>query len=181
MKTTLLLCSFIFGFVQVFAQSTINERTGLIFGVSAGIGSASFYGNTDAVSGGADLSLPNLKIGYMLSSKLAILVANPGISFEKDAKDRSFDGFLPSVQYWIKPNLWLSAGFGLGMESPAIYEKQKNHYFGTACQFSTGFELYKRNSFVIDLQGTLFAGAVDTGNQNREMVSFLTGIGFNFY
>ena len=185
MKKTIALFVLFLAAFQVTAQETTTERKGFIIGVSAGLGISSITGDTPGISDGIDISLPNLKVGLMINPKLAVLVTNPGISYSRDGLDRSLDGFVPSVQYWAKPKWWISGGFGLAMDNPAFYDSKKtindDYNFGTACQFSTGYELYKKGRFVIDLQGTLFAASVNTDWGTQETVSFLTGVGFNFY
>lgn len=181
MKRTIIAFAILCTIGQAYAQQNTPERKGFMIGASAGIGILSMSGNTTGVSEGTDISLPNLKLGWMLNNDLALLLTQPGASYEENGDDRSIDGVIPSVQYWAKPNWWISGGFGLGWDAPAFYEDSKNNHFGTACQFSTGYEFYRKGRFTMDIQGTLFAAKVDTDNGSREAVSFLTGIGFNFY
>lgn len=184
MKKTITLILLMMASIQALAQSTETDRKGLVVGISAGVGISSITGDTPALSDGSDLSLPNLKLGWMINPKLAALVAIPGTSYSRGGYDRSIDGLLPTVQYWAKPNWWVSGGFGLGMDTPAFYDDKstnKDKNYGTACQFSTGYEFYRKGRFVFDIQGSLFAAKVDTDWGSQETVSFLTGIGINFY
>jgi len=180
MKTTLITLIFFFLATQSFARQAAPERDGFVIGITAGMGVLSISGDNAGLSDGADISLPNLKAGWMVTPRLAALISLPGITYEDGSVDRSFDGIIPSVQYWTKPNWWISGGFGLGLDLRAFYEDESDNNFGTACQFSTGYEFYRKGRFALDLQGTLFAAKVNTDNGSREAVSFLTGIGINF-
>ena len=163
-----------------FGQQSQQDREGFVLGITAGMGYLSLSGNNTGVSDGADISLPNLKAGWMVTPRLAALVSLPGVPYEQGNIDRSIDGIIPSVQYWAKPKWWVSGGFGLGLDLKAFYEDEGKNHVGTACQFSTGYELFRKGRFVFDLQGTLFAAKVDTDYGSRAAVSFLTGIGINF-
>ncbi|HCD52137.1 MAG TPA: hypothetical protein DEQ34_06810 [Balneolaceae bacterium] len=181
MKTSITLLLLVFLSVQAMAQhSNQPERKGFMIGVSAGMGFASITGDAPELDNTSDINLPNLKLGWMVKPNLAVLITNPGASYQIVGKDRSFDGIIPSLQYWTRPEWWVSGGFGLGMDGPAFYETG-NTKLGPACQFSTGYEFYRKGRFTLDIQATLFAGSVETDNGSREAVSLLTGIGFNFY
>lgn len=169
---------------QVHAQQQLSERKGLIIGVSAGIAVASISGDTPNISDGAAISLPNLKLGWMYNQNLAILISSPGITYSRGKYDRSLDGIIPSIQLWVKPGWWVSGGFGVGMDTATIYDSKSSNddtNFGTACQLSSGYEIYKKGRFTIDVQGTLFAANINTDWGEQETVSFFTGFGFNFY
>ena len=68
----------------------------------------SILGNTPSISDGASISLPNLKIGWMYNPDLALLITSLGLNYSLGDYDRSIDGIIPSVQYWIKPNLCIT-------------------------------------------------------------------------
>jgi len=44
----------------------------------------------------------------MYNQDLALLITSPGLNYSRGDYDRNIDGIIPSVQYWIKPNLWIS-------------------------------------------------------------------------
>jgi len=62
----------------------------------------SILGNTPSISDGASISLPHLKIGWMYNPDLALLITSLGLNYSLGDYDRSIDGIIPSVQYWIK-------------------------------------------------------------------------------
>ena len=182
MKKTIAVIILMMAAIPAFAQSTNAPRKGFVAGASAGMSISSVTGDAPEISDGVDITFPNLKLGWMVNPKMAIMLNNTGIAYKQGGKDRSFDGLIPSVQYWAKPNWWISGGFGLGMESLSLYESGSHEMnLGTACQFSTGYEFLRKGRFVFDVQGTLFVAQADTDFGNREAVSFLTGIGINFY
>lgn len=173
---------------QAFAQTNQSEpnRKGFVIGVSAGAGYLSIEGdNAPEVFEGGDLSLPNLKIGWMLTPNTALLLSNPGMAYEADGVDRSIDAVVPSIQHWMRPNWWVNGGIGLSMDTPAFFEDDKkgqdNLIVGPAFMISTGYEIYKKGKFTIDLQGTVQAGRLFTNNTHYDAGMILAGVGFNFY
>lgn len=172
---------------QAFAQDNQTEpnRKGFVIGVSAGAGYLSIEGDAAPDSfEDSGLSLPNLKIGWMLTPKTALLLSIPGVRYEFDGVDRSFDAIVPSIQYWVRPNWWVNGGFGLGMDSVAGFgdgNGQDKLNVGIAGMISTGFEIYKRGKFTIDLQGTIHAGHMYTDGDHYDAGAIMAGVGFNFY
>lgn len=165
------------------------ERNGFIFGFSVGGGVVSISDSNqevpfDEAQGG--ISFPDLKFGWMVNDRLAILATMPGMIYEYEGKDRSFDAFIPSVQYWVKDRWWINGGIGLAMDFPALYEvsriKDEDWNFGCAVAASTGFELVHKKNFVLDLQSKILLGQVFLDNdQHRDGVAFTIGLGFNWY
>ena len=165
------------------------QRKGLVFGVGVGGGVISVSQSTqevpfDEAQGG--FSLPNLKIGWMVNERLAVLATFPGKIYEYQGKDRSFEGFLPSLQYWAKDRWWINAGVGLAMDFPAFYEvddfKDEDWNFGCAVSASTGYEIVQKNNFTIDLQSKVFLGRTFLENDEyRDAAAFSVGVGFNWY
>ncbi len=179
------LCTF-----SLFGQETNStiERKGFVIGFGIGGGVISISDSDqevpfDEAQGGG--SFPNLKLGWMVNDRLAILGIYSGMSYDYQDKDRSFDAFMPSVQYWLKDRWWVNAGVGLAMDFPAIYEdniKDENWNFGKAVAFSTGYELVQKKKFALDLQTQLLMGTSYVGkNKHRDAVVFSVGLGFNWY
>jgi hypothetical protein len=177
--------------ISVFGQNTDHsvERKGFVFGlgISGGVVSISdsFQEDPfDEAQGG--ISLPNLKLGWMVNDRLAILATLPGMIYEYKGKDRSFDAFIPTVQYWFKDRWWVNGGIGLAMDFPAFYEvddfKDEEWNFGCAVSASTGYEIVQRNEFTIDLISKINMGRVFMDNDEyRDGVAFTVGVGFNWY
>ena len=171
-------------------QDNPIERNGFVIGFSLGSGLIHISdSNTDApfeVSNGV-FSFPNLKVGWMLNSKTAILASYQGAMYEKNGKDRSFDAILPSLQYWASNRWWLNMGLGLAMDTPAFYEKDienEDWNFGGALSVGTGIELKQTRNYALDLSSSLLLGGVKTNegeNGQRGGVVFSITLGFNWY
>jgi len=128
---------------------------------------------------------PDLKLGYMLNEKLAITAAMPGNIYEFQDNDRNFGGFIPSVQYWVKERWWIHGGIGLAIDSPALYDIEDDvnddWNFGTAVMVSSGYEIYKKKNFALNVQSKLVFGHVSLdGDANRDAAIFNVGLGFSW-
>lgn len=171
------------------AQNMENPRKGFYFGAATGIGFLSLRPPNGSTQHESGLSLPNLKFGYLLNPRLGIGLTLPGSLYtytgEGRKRSRGFEGMVPSVQFWLKNRWWLSSGIGVGLDAPAFYDIQnpdeRKFYFGTAAIFGTGYEVFRKNNFSIDLQARLHLGSIDlpTGNQKGNSLNFLIGI--NWY
>ncbi|UWX54503.1 hypothetical protein NYZ99_16545 [Maribacter litopenaei] len=157
------------------------------FGLGGGVISIEDSGglrNYDDSQGGG--TFPELKFGYMLNNNLAITVSLPGMIYTLDENDRDFGGIIPSVQYWIKDRWWLHGGAGLAIDSPALYDIKENvnddWNTGIAAMVSTGYEVYRKNKFALNVQSKLLVGGVKLNNDiDREVVQFSLGIGFSWF
>jgi hypothetical protein len=168
-------------------SETTVDRQGFVIGlgVSGGVISISDSNQENAFdeAQGA-FSLPNLKMGWMVHDRLAIMATTPGMIYEFEGKDRSFGSIIPSVQYWIKDKWWVNGGIGLATDFPALYEDldDEDWHFGCAVAASTGYEFYQKDNFAIDLQAQLHLGRVFMDNDiDRDGVAFSVGVGFNWY
>jgi hypothetical protein len=72
---------------HAFGQQSHQDREEFVIGISAGMGYLSLSGNDSGLSDGADISLPNLKAGWMVTPTLAALVSLPGVTYEKGSID----------------------------------------------------------------------------------------------
>ena len=166
-----------------------SKRDGFIFEFSLGGGVISIEDSeglqTFDKSQGA-ISFPELKFGYMLNDKLALTLSMPGNIYEFQDYDRHFGGFIPSVQYWVKDRWWIHGGVGLAIDSPALYDIKDNvnddWNFGCAVMASTGYEIYKKNSFALNVQSKLMMGrAFLDGDVHRDAVTFNIGLGLSWF
>ncbi|PTX62099.1 hypothetical protein C8N46_103197 [Kordia periserrulae] len=166
-----------------------SKREGFMFEFAVGGGIISIEDSkgiqTFDKSQGA-LSFPELKFGYMLNDKFAITASIPGMIYEFQDNDRHFGAFIPSVQYWVKNRWWIHGGVGLAIDSPALYDIKDNvnDDWNVGCAFmaSTGYEIYKKKNFALNLQSKLVMGrAFLTGNAHRDVVSFNIGLGFSWF
>ncbi|MHB0755100.1 hypothetical protein [Polaribacter sp. M15] len=129
---------------------------------------------------------PDLKFGYMLNEKFAITISMPGNIYEFQDNDRNFGGFIPSVQYWVKDKWWIHGGVGLAIDSPALYDIKEDvnddWNFGTAVMVSSGYEMYKKKNFALNVQSKLVLGHASLdGDAQRDAVIFNVGIGFSWF
>ncbi|XMO85491.1 hypothetical protein AAFN75_11905 [Algibacter sp. AS12] len=166
-----------------------SKRDGFIFEFSLGGGVISIEDSeglqTFDKSQGA-ISFPELKFGYMLNDKLALTLSMPGNIYEFQDNDRHFGGFIPSVQYWVKDRWWIHGGVGLAIDSPALYDIKDNvnddWNFGCAVMASTGYAIYKKNNFALNVQSKLMMGrAFLKGDAHRDAVTFNIGLGFSWF
>lgn len=175
-----------------YAQNTNSESTtqrdGFIFEFVAGGGIISVENSAgiqtfDKSQG--TFVFPDLKFGYMLNEKLAITAALPGNIYEFKDNDRNFGGFIPSLQYWVKDRWWIHGGIGLAIDSPALYDIKDDvnddWNFGCAIMASTGYEIYKKNNFALNVQSKLVLGRASIDKDvHRDAVIFNTGLGFSW-
>jgi hypothetical protein len=174
----------------VFAQTTLDknliERKGFVFG--AGIGGGALTLNTnDTIQTAFSATLPNIKIGYMINRRVSLLALLPGATYKYHGKDRGFEGILIGVQYWLKVKWWMLGGAGLTFDAPAFYTvrdpQQASFYIGVpALTFSTGYEVWRKGRFALDLQYRIFLGKSNLpNNAYKEGVSNMFIVGFNWY
>ncbi|MDO1511643.1 hypothetical protein Q2T41_03050 [Maribacter confluentis] len=183
-----LISAMAFAQYNSYAKNNFN-RDGFMFefGLGGGIisiedsaGSQSF---DDAQGGG---TFPELKLGYMLNNRFAITVSAPGMIYTVNDNDRHFGGIIPSVQYWVKDRWWIHGGAGLAIDSPALYDIKDNvnddWNTGIAVMVSTGYEVYRKNKFALNVQSKVLLGGVKLeSNIDREAVQFSLGIGFSWF
>jgi hypothetical protein len=167
---------------------TTTQRDGFIFEFVVGGGIISLEDSagvqTFDTSQGAFV-FPDLKFGHMLNKKLAITVSLPGNIYEFQDNDRHFGGVIPSVQYWVKDRWWIHGGIGLAIDSPALYDIKDNvnddWNFGCAVMASTGYEIYKKKNFALNVQSKLVLGSASLdGDAHRDALIFNVGLGFSW-
>ena len=175
-----------------YAQSTDSETTtqrkGFIFEFTVGGGIISLEDSAgiqtfDESQG--TFVFPDLKFGHMLNENLAITLSMPGNIYEFQDNDRHFGGLIPSLQYWVKERWWIHGGIGLAIDSPALYDIKDNvnddFNFGCAVMASTGYEIYKKKNFALNVQSKLVLGrAFLDGDAHRDAVIFNVGLGFSW-
>jgi hypothetical protein len=175
-------------YAQNASSETTTQREGFIFEFVAGGGIISLEDNAgiqtfDKSQG--TFSFPDLKFGYMLNERLAITVSLPGNIYEFQDNDRHFGGLIPTLQYWVKDRWWINGGIGLGIDSPALYDIKENENddwnFGCAVMASTGYEIYKKKNFALNVQSKLVLGrALLDGDAHRDALIFNVGLGFSW-
>jgi hypothetical protein len=190
MRNLLIIALTLFAFTT-FAQNdnTTIQRKGFVFGVGAGAGIFSLShsdSEDDFETAQGSFSFPNLKLGWMVNERLALLLTFPGMIYEEDGKDRSFESIMPTVQYWVSNKWWVNGGFGLAMDIPAFYningDGNESWNFGCAVAAATGFEIVQKERFAIDLKTKLHLGrALLENDAHLDGVALSVGVGFNWY
>ncbi len=167
----------------VIAQKTSITRAGFTFGTSAGFGT-----HISSNSSQLRVSLPNLKLGYMLQPKLGLLLYMPGGVSTVQGNQVAFEAFLPAVQYFLMDEFYLLAGAGLSLETTPFYNVDFNEgppdfYFGPGFTIAAGYEVFQfNNKNAIDIQTRMLVGKTDDipgAKQTHAAIDLL--IGFNLY
>ncbi len=187
MRTIVLIFSIILP-VLAFGQQAF-ERKGFVFGAAVGAGAISLSSDLIGDENQIGATFPNLKFGAMVSPKTALVLLLPGTVYHYKwggrERDRGFEGFFPSVQYWAKDRWWLLGGAGLGMDAPAFYdikdETERKFYFGPAAVVGTGYELWRRGRFALDVQGRAQFGSIAAPEGRRNGLIFNVLVGVNWY
>lgn len=176
--------------VNSFAQNNTErktfERKGFLIGIGLGAGALTL--NTNNTTNLAfSTTLPNIKIGYMASKRLALLILLPGANYKYEGKNRGFEAFTIAGQYWLKDKWWVLGATGLTFDAPAFYTvkdpKTAGFYTGfPALAFETGYEIWHKRRFALDLHYRIFIGKSNLSNNGqRNGISNLFIIGFNWY
>ena len=186
---TILLVCCVLG-ISVFGQSK-NEvkRKGLVFGFSTGIANSNLNFPTKDQNN-TNLAI-NWKVGYMLNPKFALLVNGAVSIYEYDLTDRKrlrdFGGVFASAQYFVTGKFWALGGIGIGTDAPVFYDlKPENnleskYYSGIGLISSTGYEIYRKNNFALDIQARINYSSINLpiGKTNGFTTALLLGINFN--
>lgn len=165
------------------------ERKGFTASVGLGLGAIGIKDSqtgTNFEEGKFALSFPDLKLGYMLNQRMAVVLNSTGAIYEYEGLDRSFEAFMPTFQYWVADRWWINAGFGLAVDMPALYDIKRDQNddfnFGHAVGVGAGFEVYRHKNCVMDLKLQALAGGVNLDNNGeRDAASLTLGIAFNWY
>lgn len=183
----ILFCSSLL-FSQSFSSDKKFERKkGFTFGV--GIGGGTLRVNTnDTVKTSLAATLPNIKIGYVVNERFAINLLAPGTLYKHNGKYRGFEGFVLTAQYWVKDRWWILGGTGLTMDAPAFWRAFKNydskdfHTGFPALTFGTGYEIYRKGNFALDVHYRLYSGRVNLENDGkRRGLGNMLVLGFSWY
>jgi hypothetical protein len=183
-----LFCLWLFS-ATLGAQTVQPARSGFVFAAAAGVSALRLHAPAQPSETFVNASAPNFKIGWMVNERTALLLYLPGslykLKTDGRTRDRGFEGFVPSVQYWFTPRCWILGGAGAGMDAPAFYdiknETERKFYFGAAALAATGFDVYKRNTFAVDVQARLHYGTANLPNGRQSGTAFSLLIGINWY
>jgi len=162
------------------------ERKGFIVGVGIG-GGAMTLNTNDTVTTALSLSLPNIKIGGMVTDRLALMALLPGALYKYNGNSRGFEAIQVAGQFWIKDHWWVLGGAGVTFDAPAFYTVKDpasaEFNFGfPSISVATGYEVWSKGKFALDVQYRFFLGKSNlSGNGVREGFSNMLIVGFNWY
>jgi hypothetical protein len=133
--------------------------------------------------------LPNIKIGKMVSPKTALFLYLPGSVYRYAGngrkRERGFEGFIPAVQYWVKDRWWWQGGVGMTFDAPAFYDIQnsseRKFYFGPEGILGTGYEVWRKGKWAIDVQARMYTGVSHIPGGTRRGMAFGILVGFTWY
>lgn len=187
-----IICTFLPAQYLLGQENSSIQRKGLVFGSSLGITNTSlkFPNKSENFS---NLGL-DLKIGYMINPKLAILLtSNVSIydysGFGRDRK-RDFGVVSPSVQYWLSNKLWLLGGIGIGGDNPVFWDirdpdadpLETKYFSGLGVVTSIGYELFQLNrNLVVDIKARVLYRKVNLLEGSTTGFSYGLLLGINFY
>ena len=171
------------------AQSTF-QRKGFIFGAAAGGSYLSLTATGTEEQRLGTASFPNFKLGWMVTPRAAVALLLPGSIYvtndDSRERDRGFEGIIPSFQYWAKDRWWVLGGAGLTLDAPAFYDietpEERKFHFGPSAVVATGYEIYRRKRFALDVQARVHAGQANIQNNGKRTgVALTIGVGVNWY
>lgn len=172
------------------AQNNIDNNTikrkGFIVGFGLGSGILTLS-EKESWHPSFSASLPNIRIGYRIGDRLALMALLPGATYRYQGKDRGFEGILLAAQYWVKDRWWILGGVGLVLDAPAFYTvksfKEADFHTGfPAITLATGYDVWRKGKFTLDLHYRLFSGQASlAGNEHRRGVSNMFMVGFSWY
>lgn len=182
--------------IALLMQCTFSVKAGILgdtsfhkgwhFGLAFGGGNIHLKTSTESKSE-AVLSLPNIKVGYWMSNKTSIHFLMPGAVYNLKATDRIFEAFQIGASHWISPRWWVLGATGLTFDAGAFYTVDKLSQIKAntglpSFSLGTGFELWSKGKYGIDLQYRYFYGRskLDDGD-HRTGQAHVVLLGFNLY
>lgn len=172
---------------QIDTEKTPHRKSDFSFGFAFGTGLLNLKSTDEENTTRLSASLPNIKLGYLIHPRFSLMLQLPGATYKSENKIRGFEGIQLAGQYWATKNLWINAGIGLTLDAPAFFTvddiESADFYSGLpSLTFGTGYEIYKRGRFTVDLQYRIFYGRSKTGDSsNRQGLSNMFLIGINWY
>lgn len=171
--------------MKSYAQTDDFVRKGFVFGVGVG-GGTLLVKDANINKTFSSPTLPNFKIGYMVNQKLEAILYLPGGVYQLAGKDRGFEAFQLGAQYWLHNKWWAMAAAGPTFDAPAFYtvkepSKAKFYTGFPSLSVSTGYEIWRRGRFALDVQYRFFYGKSNVEGAHREGVSNMILLGFNWY
>lgn len=168
---------------QTGSNNKLIERKGFVVGASLGgglhVSNQKAYGR---------FSVPNLKVGAMLNPRLGLILYMPGGASTRNGSERAFEGFFPTIQYWLTDKHYVNFGMGMAIETIPFYlvdyeQGPPEFNRGLGITASIGHELFQwSKNKTIDAQFRILYGRINYNNHfQRDEFAFDILIGFNLY
>gem|GEM_PF-1368483 len=185
-RSALLLIAGLNSSANATGQVTTARTPGVVVGVSVGPGVVSTRdcrdGTCAAAATFARLSVPNLKLGYVLTPRVTLWGQVPTGVHLRDERPRAFEAVMPVIQYWFVERAWAQAGVGLALDVPLLLTSSKGFYFGPAASVAVGVELATLGAARLGVEARWMGGrvALDAGVR-RQISAFDLLLGVNWY
>lgn len=164
-------------------------RSGLIFGVSGGVGGvgASNCGDACGVAGVLEAHL-----GGMISPRAAIMFEVWGADHPFSEGGNSFETintfFTGAAQYWVTDIVWIKGGLGLAElrqtindDYNGVYNSTVNDSTGFALFGAAGIEVLQSYNFALDIQLRIGNGFYSDSGGSFSAQNYALMVGFNWY
>lgn len=164
-----------------------QDRAGLVFGAAAGAGVLRTADCVNTSCSSAEVfsrfSVPNLKIGGMLTPTTALVLYAPGGIYSRTGVERSFEAVMPAVQHWLTDRVWALGGVGVGLDAPPFWSAAPRVFHaGSAASVAIGVDLTSQGRRTIDLQVRALGGRIGmAGRSKQSAVAVDVLIGVNWY
>ncbi len=102
-------------------------------------------------------------------------------------RKRGFEGLFVATQFWTSDRLWLMGRIGATADAPVFFdlevdnEDEQNYYWDPGLIIGTGYELWRKKKFALDIQSKLHYGYANVPEGKKTGLAFNVGIGFNWY
>ncbi len=102
-------------------------------------------------------------------------------------RKRGFEGLFVATQFWTSDRLWLMGRIGATADAPVFFdlevdnEDEQNYYWDPGLIIGTGYELWRKKKFALDIQSKLHYGYANVLEGKKTGLAFNVGIGFNWY
>ena len=167
-------------------ESDTSHHKGLLFGLAFGGGNIHLKTQTTSKSE-AVLSLPNIKFGYWLNTRTSVHFLMPGAVYNLQSTGRIFEAFQVGVSRWISPRWWVLGATGLTFDAGAFYTVDKLSQIKAntglpSFSVGTGYEIWTKGQYGIDLQYRFFYGRSNLDNGDHRIgMAHVFLLGFNLY
>jgi hypothetical protein len=166
-------------------------RSGLVFGLSGGVGAVHLDVNGCGDACGVAGSLEG-HIGGMISPRAAVLFEIWGADHPWSSGGSSFETintfFTGALQYWVSDIVWIKGGLGVA-ELRETVDDYYNGAYSTAVNDITGFALFgavgvevlQSYNFALDLQFRIGNGFYSQDGDSFSAQNYAFMVGFNWY